>query len=1051
MNIFGGPFEPWVTNQIKARQKALGKGAKISSQELQYYHSKTPWIRLASAVDLRFDPKEEKDVPHRLKAIGFPTDTMDGYDLARNSVLFGGVTSLGGNDAGATGFSLNKGIKQQEGVQGPNGMLNLQGAYGWGGSTNRGLVPMPGIVDAQVEYYNNGALAKAIINIKCFSPEQFAIIDTLYQHPGFNLLLEFGWSMYLDNDGNLQNFDSFYTEPFEFLFNPKGEADHTHFTMYDKIVKERKARYGNYNGVFGKISKYNWSFNPTDGSYSIRVDIQGYGDMMESLKVNIPLVVSDDTPSPTDTMKALYNSEHPYNQMMNSLGIFGTYNEDYSGVSEETPAPPLIANAHKTALNFFLFEEYMKSWSNGKNNDFRPLVLENFQNPVNGFINEKLEIPNAFVTFTNTKTDTAIAMAQSPQVYMCFGALLALIQNKLLLYDEQGEKKTPLFRFDFDFFNLKEDDNYFSYMPGMFSGNPLSVLIPYENPPDIFGEDNFSIPSYDLNMEMQTISSFFKKEQYIARLGWVYMNINTVATILENAGTDEDGAISLLTLVNGLLGEIARCLGNFPLFMVRYDEDTNTIRIYDESPQRFDTIPGDGEYALINTYGVKPDTEGSFVKNISLNSELDNTYATMITVGAQFGGTSIGVDSTGFSSYNRGLVDRVIPTKVDYYTGKTEPETKLKEMFQQNIEAPSYSWGGQYLITMYGTRRTFNQEDISALMGHTTTYTQMLSEALVKNKQLQSGAFLPFNLKLELEGLSGMQLFQKFIIDDSVLPPSYERNSIDINIKSLSHNITTTEWRTTIDTIASPRSPMDPIKAPAPLRSSTTSQSGTGGGVKNGESAGGNLPAPPPAKPPADEKVRIRVRRLCDNGTETLGVMTVLDANGSELYDLAVVELPWKGNQNGVSCVPPNDTYRVKSHKSPKHGACFWLIGNGKGGYKYNALYGNGYVRSAVLIHRSPIAPGWLQGCLGPGLKFNLKQKNGKNPKGTGDSYLNPSKAQSQEAVDKLIGTLYNEGSFLMEIKNLNDVGEGQLPKDFSDPAVQNFLNAKPSRKLLIS
>ena len=38
-----------------------------------------------------------------------------------------------------------------------------------------------------------------------------------------------------------------------------------------------------------------------------------------------------------------------------------------------------------------------------------------------------------------------------------------------------------------------------------------------------------------------------------------------------------------------------------------------------------------------------------------------------------------------------------------------------------------------------------------------------------------------------------------------------------------------------------------------------------------------------------------------------------------------------------------------------------------------------------------------------------------------------------------------------MEIKNLNDVGEGQLPKDFSDPAVQNFLNAKPSRKLLIS
>ena len=71
------------------------------------------------------------------------------------------------------------------------------------------------------------------------------------------------------------------------------------------------------------------------------------------------------------------------------------------------------------------------------------------------------------------------------------------------------------------------------------------------------------------------------------------------------------------------------------------------------------------------------------------------------------------------------------------------------------------------------------------------------------------------------------------------------------------------------------------------------------------------------------------------------------------------------------------------------------------------------------------------------------------NPLGTGDFYLNPSKKQSQQAVDKLIGTLYSEGSFLMQIKNLNGVGEGQLPKNINDPAVQTYVNSSDLYKKL--
>ena len=51
------------------------------------------------------------------------------------------------------------------------------------------------------------------VSIKCFSKEQFAIIDALYMRPGYTVLLEFGHSQYIGNDGNSQKSDTFRTDP----------------------------------------------------------------------------------------------------------------------------------------------------------------------------------------------------------------------------------------------------------------------------------------------------------------------------------------------------------------------------------------------------------------------------------------------------------------------------------------------------------------------------------------------------------------------------------------------------------------------------------------------------------------------------------------------------------------------------------------------------------------------------------------------------------------------------------------------------------------------
>ena len=58
------------------------------------------------------------------------------------------------------------------------------------------------------------------------------------------------------------------------------------------------------------------------------------------------------------------------------------------------------------------------------------------------------------------------------------------------------------------------------------------------------------------------------------------------------------------------------------MISIKVDEVTGKIKFIENSPQRFDTEPSDQTFARINTFGVKPDVEGSFVRNVTMNGEL---------------------------------------------------------------------------------------------------------------------------------------------------------------------------------------------------------------------------------------------------------------------------------------------------------------------------------------------------------------------------------------------------------------------------------------------
>ena len=357
-------------------------------------------------------------------------------------------------------------------------------------------------------------------------------------------------------------------------------------------------------------------------------------------------------------------------------------------------------------------------------------------------------------------------------------------------------------------------------------------------------------------------------------------------------------------------------------------------------------------------------------------------------------------------------------------------------MWNQQIENTSGDSPG--LFSSIYTERLFATEDCVALTELSYNFVSLMSGWLVDHKQLQSPSFLPFNLSFDIDGLSGMRLFEKFLIDDHVLPPGYGEGNVDLLVKSLNHDINTSDWTTQIDTQAAPTKKLDPVSKPATLVSTTTTQqstnTNTGGQAKDKYGIYRDIvnERPPDTINENDEVLRLRLTRIMDDGDQTLGILECLGADGQTvLFTIASSELPWKGNKNRVSCIPTG-RYRVKSHVSPNHGRCFWLIGSEAGDYKFDRLVGNGYTRTAVLIHMFPKSKDWALGCIGPGMRFNDQANQTGKQQGTGQRYMHPSISQSYQALDLLLDKLFSVGSFKMDIVNQGGGSSSSLQSSFN-------------------
>jgi hypothetical protein len=300
----------------------------------------------------------------------------------------------------------------------------------------------------------------------------------------------------------------------------------------------------------------------------------------------------------------------------------------------------------------------------------------------------------------------------------------------------------------------------------------------------------------------QKLSEKFLVTSYIGDIMYLNVNLNFVASVV-NDNIDLDGNLNFVTFMKEMLNGLKAALGYINNFELIYDKETNFFKILDNNVLKYGNRKNKNyspaEFVVngfdpVNVEGQSsPLLFGSFVENVNFTSMLDNKFASMVSIAAQSDTNVIGMDTTGLSRFNEGLIDRIIPKK----QSKDEIENNEKGLTEDDLS--ELLTGARDIATqMYGSFR-FSDSDIDIFMSLNRDIANYYVNQAVKKKEIPSPLVIPFNLSLQMMGLSGMRINERFDVSEKILPPMFDNNSYNFITKAVSHEIKGNKWTTTLE------------------------------------------------------------------------------------------------------------------------------------------------------------------------------------------------------------------------------------------------------------
>ena len=712
------PISPSVSKQIKVREDILVKRSGRTNEQVMYLTSKTGWVKVSSAVNIQTGNPNEK------------VKDKDGLEYdggsnkkAKSNILAGGL--------------LNRQLKYKAGI-----FSNSDNAYNQE-NPGRGYRPIPGITGFQTQFAGTyGAYQKAVVQFQANSLDQLDLLETLYLRPGMSLLVEYGHSVYVDNNGNLQT----NIKTVDNFFDLKGSDGKK--TLQDKIKALKKETDYNYGGFFGTVQNYQWDINE-DGTYTCSANLIAQGQLIESIGV-IVYGPNENEKSPPGSLK-LEAAKIDFEFFLNTIMLGGQPNPiDHKQVSEDT-LKAIEEVRPKLATNFLKETE--------KNN--RPLQV---------------------LTFTNVGTGEGNDVVKMIRM----SNLLDLINVTLFMNAGDPSSSGPITKFYTGESDPKKNLTPYLTFFGHSSVNPTKCIL-----------GNLSKKSkYSVNFNYNGLDRLISND-----ILDIFVSVEYVINIFQDMVKNETGKDqTILALVMRVLFGIKKSAGMVNDFDVYVDEDTDIQYVVDRKLVPEGTPPTlnlFGQKTTARAFNISSKVTSDLTTMIAIGASASNTDASVDAMQMQQWNQGIVERYLGkkeFGGKKEITINDKLKNQSNFitlieYFGALNQTIGNKDFQKNGSKTLAYNPG--------------DEDSISAV--HKSVMNKLYQHSLFKDGLVPAG-LIPVQLSFTIDGIGGIKIGQTFSIQDKILPERYKdpttgKSRVGFIVKAINHALDGGSWVTEVEAL----------------------------------------------------------------------------------------------------------------------------------------------------------------------------------------------------------------------------------------------------------
>jgi hypothetical protein len=412
-------------------------------------------------------------------------------------------------------------------------------------------------------------------------------------------------------------------------------------------------------------------------------------------------------------------------------------------------------------------------------------------------------------------------------VYIKLGYLLAFLNNMCLLYESIDNKSAnsgnslntikPYFYIDFH-----PDYNLCLTAPQHMSVDPTVCLIPLQAtnkqylelfPPDIqalLGTEAFK-PETE-NPFSAFIGSFKTSNAYQGKTMEILLNTQYLLETADRfVSGDKEGAVNLKPFLDRIMEDVTKATGGFNLFRVAYRDDSNTVIIKDD--QYTPKLPGEAD-SVLDRSSYKANRQymelqvfgsGSLVRDMEFKTNMSSKMSSMIAISAQSGGqTANSQDGTPIGTYNTNYDDAFMAVKLNSLstgsaiTTNTARQQAEEEKKRINTLEEAVKRFNQHVTQVYKNGYVSKIEIPPAVNYYLNRFR--ILKAL--DPATTAAPFIPANLSLTMDGISGMLMGNAFTIPEQRLPASLRGadgfTKVGFVVVGLSHTLEGNQWLTKV-------------------------------------------------------------------------------------------------------------------------------------------------------------------------------------------------------------------------------------------------------------